>query len=170
MTPDLVDRVEGRTLVGITYVGLPWDSGPSDTDSVDVVNRAVVLDFDGVRLAVRWDLRPPIECLVVENFDPSSTKAPLTTTRDVSHRWRSVIGGALIAHDWGWQEVESGREAWALSLRLGNAQTLFVALGELIDGAPTYMPDSLVVTASERIARAYRPPAALSIPWDDAGT
>lgn len=169
MTSNLIDRVEGRPLVGITYLGLPWDPTPADTQLVDVVNRAVVLDFDGLRLAVRWDLRPPVERLAVESYGESSAVAPLTTSHDVSHRWRSVIGGVLNAHAWGWHEVESGTEVWAVALRFSNAQTLFIALGELVEGAPIYLPDSLVVTASERIAKAYRPRAALNIPWDEGG-
>lgn len=166
MTSDILDAVEGRTLVGLAYLGFPWDPVPSDAESVDAVNGAVVLDFGDMRLAVRWDLRPPVERLIVESFDAFATAAPLTTSRDVSHRWRSVLGSSLTSHAWGWHEVESGREIWAVALRFSNAQTLTIALGELVEGVPTYMPDSLVVTATERIAKAYKPRAAINSLWE----
>lgn len=168
MTSDLIDAVEGRTLVRMAYVGLPWDPAPSDADPMDAVNRAAILDFDDIRLIVRWDLRPPVERLVVETYDASIATAPLTSVHDVSHRWRSVIGGVLVSHAWGWHDVESGRETWALALTFNNAQTLFIALGELVEGDPTYLPDSLVVTATEHVAQVYRPSAAVNIPWKDA--
>ncbi len=170
MSSDILDGAEGRTLVGITYLGFPWDSMPSDAESVDAVNRAIVLDFGDVRLAVRWDLRPPVERLIVESFDASAAAAPLTTSRDVSHRWQSILGSSLTSHAWGWHEVESGREIWAVALRFSNAQTLIIALGELVEGVPTYLPDSLVVTATERIAKAYKPRAATNSLWEMLAT
>ena len=164
MTNDSLDQAVGLMLRRISYVGLPWDQEPKDSSLVDVVSRAVLLDFGLTSLQIGWYLRPPIERLAVAQQE-SWEGASLTTVHDVSGRWRRLIGKQLRAYRFGMQDVESGLEPWAVLLEFGGDVKLFVALGEMTAGHPTYLHDSLVVTAEPDIARAYIPIASMSSAW-----
>ena len=83
---------------------------------------------------------------------------------DVSERWQGLLGARLIGASWSDHETGDGVQPWAVTLEFDIGE-LVVALGEVIDGRPSYLPDSLVVTANRRLALDYRPPAALTPAW-----
>jgi hypothetical protein len=122
------------------------------------------LDFGVVKVQIRWDLRPPVERLAVERQAPWQ-EVPLTSILDVSGRWRPLLGRRLLTYRFGLQDVESGQERWALLLAFEGGSKLLVALGELVEGCPTYLPDSLIVTADPDVALAYAPIASLGSVW-----
>lgn len=53
----------------------------------------------------------------------------------------------------------------AVTLAFAEVGELVVALGEVVDGSPSYLPDSLIVTGSRDAALSYRPSAALTPAW-----
>ena len=164
MTYELLDGAIDRELTAIRYVGLPWEHEPTRGAIVDAVSRAVLLEFGTLTLQVRWLLEPPIERLAVES--PTAWQAlPLAKVVDASGRWAALLGTRLLKYEVGFQEVESGREPWALLLHLEDAGRLLIALGELDDGVPKYLPDSLVVTEDATTARQYVPNASEGSLW-----
>ncbi|WP_432880555.1 hypothetical protein ACQPYH_35480 [Kribbella sp. CA-245084] len=125
---------------------------------------AVLLTFDASHALLRWDLRPPVEQLVVLSNEPDEPR-PLTRRVDVSRRWTAFLGAQLIGASWADQETTDGLQPWAITLAFEGTGDLVIALGELVNGIPTYLPDSLIVTSSRDVALCYRPPASLTPSW-----
>ncbi|MFD7158498.1 hypothetical protein ACFV9C_28140 [Kribbella sp. NPDC059898] len=158
------DQFVGRRLCGVKYDLLEWENRPEATSVVDTIPKAVILEFDGISLLLRWDLNPPTEQLVMD-LDDGSPPGPLVRRTDVSVRWNGFLGAELVAASWAQHETGDGLQPWAVTLTFADVGELVVALGEVVDGALAYIPDSLIVTASRDAARSYRPPAALTSAW-----
>lgn len=157
----------GRPLRGIQYDLLEWEEEPDAAATVDAVPKAVVLKFGELNVLLTWDLRPPTEQLVMLTAEPSQP-SPLTRRVDVSERWGTFLGAKLVGTSWAQQETGDGLQPWAVTLAFAGAGELVVALGEVVDGSPSYIPDSLIVTASRDAALSYRPPATLAPAWTTA--
>jgi hypothetical protein len=56
---------------------------------------------------------------------------------------------------------------WALALNFRNAASVAVALGELVDDMPSYLPDSLVVLFGQEAAESYRIASSPTSAWGD---
>lgn len=56
---------------------------------------------------------------------------------------------------------------WALALTFRNAASVAVALGELVDDVPSYLPDSLVVLFGQEVAESYRISSSPTSAWGD---
>jgi hypothetical protein len=165
MTMTAVDSALGQELVRVEYVMLPWEPEPAESAAIDAVSRAVILKFDKAGIQIRWKLQPPVERIVVEPVE-DWRDAPLSNVVSVSSRWSDLIGRRLSGYRLSYQHVESGSEPWAITLDFEGGLRLLLALGELTDGKPTYLPDSLVVTADALVASAYAPPASEGNPWE----
>lgn len=166
MTAVDLSRLLGSQLTGVQYDILEWEVEPAADSTVDQVPKAVTLTFDGLRVQLRWDLRPPIERLVM--VTGAQPLGPLTRRIDVSKRWEALLGSRLVGVSWAEQETPDGFQPWAVTLAFSGGGELVVALGELIEGTPTYIPDSLIVTSSREDAIAYRPPASPTPAWTRA--
>lgn len=164
MTEVAESQVLGSRLRGVQYDLLEWDDEPVATSIVDAVPKAVILTFDSLSVLLRWDLSPPTERLVMMSDEHSQT-GPLVRRVDVSGRWGAFLGAQLIAASWAEQETGDGLQPWAVTLAFAEVGDLVVALGEVVDGFPSYIPDSLIVTASRDVALSYRPSAALTPAW-----
>lgn len=55
-----------------------------------------------------------------------------------------------------------------MNLRFASGRHLAIALGELLPGGISYIPDCLLVTSSREIAQSLAPPAALGTAWGDS--
>ncbi len=84
---------------------------------------------------------------------------------DVSTRWQHLLGQCIVAESESRQFTPSGEAVWARNFHFDSGARIVIALGELIDGRVSYIPDSLVVTDSPTAAYAYRPSAASSPAW-----
>lgn len=157
-------RVLGSRLQGVKYDLLEWQDEPSPTSIVDTVPKAVILEFDETSVLLRWDLRPPSEQLLFLSSE-GVTPGPLVRRVDVSQRWGAFLGARLVAASWAQQETGDGLQPWAVTLAFADAGELVLALGEVVDGSLSYIPDSLIVTASRDAALSYQPPAALTPAW-----
>lgn len=163
MTTVAESKVLGRRLRGVQYDLFEWDDAPDATVSVDTVPKAVILVLDELSVVLTWELRPPAEQLTMAVLGGMYPDPALLFRRlDVSRRWSAFLGAELVSTSWAEQETGDGVQPWAVTLVFAGVGTLVVALGEVLDGSPSYIPDSLVVTASRDVACAYRPPAALS--------
>jgi hypothetical protein len=154
----------GRRLTAVQYEIFEWEDEPVPTSIVDAVPKAVILTFEGLTVLLRWDLRPPTEQLVLLK-DGRSIAGRLTQRVDVSRRWGAFLNAKLVAASWASQETGDGIQPWAVTLAFAGAGELVVALGEVVNGCLSYIPDSLIVTASRDVGLSYRPPAALAPAW-----
>lgn len=160
---DLSDLVGGH-LTRVYYDLFVWNAAPHDDSILDEVPLAVILGFDTQDVILRWDLRPPVEQLVSLKVE-ESVPGPSIRHIDVSGRWSPFLGSQLIGVSWAEQETSDGFQPWAVTLMFGVVGELVIALGELMNGVPTYIPDSLIVTASRRAALSYQPTASPTPAW-----
>lgn len=158
-------RVLGSRLRAVKYDLLEWEDEPDGTSLVDTVPKAVILEFDESSVVLAWDLNPPTERLVMIGSEDPPQPGPLVRRVDVSERWDVLLGATLVGISWAQQETGDGLHPWAVTLAFADAGELVVALGEALDGSPSYLPDSLIVTASRDAALSYRPLAALTPAW-----
>jgi len=168
MTPTNVVEADllGRRLTGVRYDMFAWDDLPTAESSVDAVPMAVILSFNGLNICLRWNLEPPSEQLVMLT-ETDLSSGPLVRRVDVSERWHDLLNAQLVRASWAEHETGEGVQPWAVTFDFARAGGLVVALGELIDGLPSYLPDSLLVTADRDVALRYRPPGALTPAWTD---
>lgn len=165
-----VDQVHllGSRLTGVHYDLLEWEAEVPVDSALDEVPKAVLLAFDRLDVLLRWELRPPIEqLLMLSNQD--AQPGPLFRRVDVSRRWVAFLGAQVVGASWAEQETCDGLQPWAVTISFDGARELVVALGELVDGVPTYLPDSLIVTASREVALSYWPPASPTPAWTSPG-
>ena len=161
----------GQALRSIHYDLLAWEPMPSEASAVDEVSMGVLLGVEEFQVMLRWELRPPVERLAA--FDGRRlAPAPLARRFDVSARWAAFIGARISDVSWSEQLTEGGLQPWAVTLAFAEAGELVVALGEVVDGHLSYIPDAMVVTARREVASAYRPPASRTPAWTStlAGT
>lgn len=121
---------------------------------------ALELVFDGIPVVISWLMENEIECLNVRSRGVAAVIPDYSKTIDLSARpgWEACVGGELIS-------VRTSRHRpvpaqgdclWALALTFRNAASVAVALGELVDDIPSYLPDSLVVIFGQEAAESYR--------------
>jgi hypothetical protein len=158
------DEVVGRRLRGVKYDVLEWEESPALTSIVDTIPKAVILEFAELGVLVTWDLDPPSEQLVMRRSE-GSTPGPLARRIDVSMRWKAFLGAEVVSASWAQHETGDGLQPWAVTLMFAGVGELVVALGETVDGDPSYIPDSLIMTASRDVALSYQPRAALTSAW-----
>jgi hypothetical protein len=157
-------QILGSRLRAVKYDLLEWEGLPDPTSSVDAIAMAVILQLDEMSVLLRWDLHPPTERLVIVSGEHSQL-APLVRRVDVSERWGAFLGAKVVAASWAQQETGDGLQPWAVTFSFADVGELVVALGEVVDGSPSYIPDSLIMTASQDAALSYRPLAALTPAW-----
>lgn len=156
----------GSRLAGVHYDLLEWEDEPAARSILDQVSKGVILAFDTLSVLLRWDLRPPVERLVMVSNE-NRQAGPLTRRVDVSLRWKELLGSQVVGVSWSEQETSDGLQPWAVTFALADAGELVVALGELVNGIPAYLPDSLIVTASREAGLSYMPSASLMPAWTD---
>ena len=144
----------GQGLWKVEYELLFFEEFPSASAVIDDVAMAVRLIWaDGAVIRIGW--RNPAywedEGLL---FD--GAQAENAACVDVSTRWSSCVGARLDSVVVSRSLAET-RRIWAMNFDFDNDNHLVIALGELDEGMPSYMPDNLIVTDSEAIARAYWP-------------
>lgn len=159
------DDLLGARLQKISYYLFEWEEPPQPGQDVDEATMGVALSFDRLEVALTWRLEPPnIERLEIHEPHRMSD-APLIREVDVSARWSNLIGMRVIAASWALHETNDGMQPWALTFAFEGSDGLLVALGEIVDGHPTYLPDSLVVTSSRDVGLSYRPSSSACAAW-----
>jgi len=144
----------GQELQKVKYELFDWEEQPSSVALVDDIATAVCLQW-GDLSEVRITWRNP-SYWEEEGLDFGGTQKKGTESVDVSARWKPLIGATLDRVTPLYSNAFTHR-TWAIRLEFGNGTNLIIALGALKEGIPSYMPDNLIVTASEIIARAYWP-------------
>jgi hypothetical protein len=100
-----------------------------------------------------------IECLNVRSRGAAPVIPDYSKTIDLSARpgWEACVGEELISVRASQHRPvpTQGDCLWALALTFRNAASVAVALGELADDIPSYLPDSLVVLFGQEAAESY---------------
>jgi hypothetical protein len=153
--------LRGQRLNRVRYVVLPESPGLEmrPSESWDEVEYAVELIFDDMSVIISWLMENEIECLNVRSGSVAAVIPDYSKTIDLSARpgWEACVGEELIS-----VRVSRHRPVptqgdclWALALTFRNATSVAVALGELVDDIPSYLPDSLVVLFGQQAAQSY---------------
>ncbi|MDR0848415.1 MAG: hypothetical protein LBN10_05145 [Propionibacteriaceae bacterium] len=144
----------GEVLARIQYELFDWEDVPSEADAVDEVNMAITLSWgNAASTRIRWANPGWWD---VEGLEFGGEPRRGLQLFDASKRWAFLIGETL--EDVSFSRTPSSVDlVWAVNLGFSGGKHLVVALGELVDSVPSYMPDTLVVTSSESVARSYWP-------------
>ena len=156
----------GDALASVSYELLSWEEAPSIGSRVDQVAMAATLHWQmAPSTRISWSTDAEREGLV-QGGPSGESPGPELEIIDVSARWGALIGQRLTACTFS-HSVPPSDLPWAMNLRFASGAHLVIALGELLDDEPTYIPDSLLVTGSREVAAAFSPPAALGTAWSD---
>ncbi len=153
---DAIERVEYLTSApAADFLDLSGAGVHGDADTV------VVTLASGAILHLAWTQSGPNEGLSVSLGDRRADHGELLDLVDVSGEsgWLDLLGRPVSGIRASWQVPNEGcpETLWALSFELDEDDGATVALGELQGGAPTYMPDSLVVVFGRVAGIAYAP-------------
>ncbi len=156
----------GDRLMAIGYDQLK-SLEPTNVESlVDEVDIAVTLHWkNSPPSRVSWSVDAWNEGLVGQ-WPVDDHPRPELAIVDASDRWKDIVGTRLVHFRFSWS-VSPHSLPWAVNLRFETGDHLVIALGELLNGEPSYMPDTLLVTGSAEFAGAYHHPAAISSAWGD---
>jgi hypothetical protein len=158
---DALRGLRGQRLNRVRYVVLPESPGPEmrASESWDEVEYAVELVFDGMSVVISWQMENEIECLTVRPRGVVPVIPDYSKTIDLSAQsgWEACVGEELISVRASQHRPDpaQGDCLWALALTFRNAASVAVALGELVDDIPSYLPDSLVVLFGKEAAEGY---------------
>jgi hypothetical protein len=139
-----------------------------DVDRIHEVD-TVELEFDtGCVVRIRWAMAGADEGLDVE-LDPDPPNGSGLQVIDVggTASWAALLGQPVTHVRSAWHVLSDAGTTllWAISIRTEGGGEASIALGEVLDGAPVYLPDSLVVLFSSAEAEAYRQPASTTSAW-----
>ncbi|WP_077488494.1 hypothetical protein [Sinomonas mesophila] len=142
---------------------LGWEEA---TAHIDEVAMAVTLHWrTSPSTRIHWNSDAWNEGLV-QGGPGEADPSPKVTITDVSERWRDLSGKRLTACTFS-HSTRPSDLPWAMNLQFASGANLVIALGELLDGQPSYMPDTLLVIGTREAAESYSHPAALGTAWGD---
>ena len=167
------DGLLGKRLGLVRYVVLPEspESAMRASASRDEVEYAIELVFDSQPVAISWQMDNEMECLSVRSHGVEDVISDYSKIIDVSVQsgWGACVGEELISVRISRHSPVSAEDncLWAVALSFGNAASVTVALGELVAGMPSYLPDSLVVLFGKDAAESYRIASSPSSAWGE---
>ena len=157
---------QGLTVESVEY-HLLWFESPPKPQIVDVVSMAVEINFgDAGRARFHWRIDPTFEGLEVGPWKVGDAATELSHV-DATDRW-GLSGARLARYVVATQLTDRGEAQmpWSCRLVFEDDRNLVIALGELSpEGQLTYLPDSLIVTASQEVACGYRLDSSASTAW-----
>jgi hypothetical protein len=171
----IIRGVIGSQFVRVRYLvpaGSSWPGGRQD-GMVHEVDHGVELGLlDGSALLVQWEMQGDNEFLSVASS--SSTEAAvqgLIDAVDVTSmpEWTHVLGRTIdcigvARHVSGSGSPES---FWALRFCLEGGASFVIALGEMREGIPAYLPDAVVVLFDRRDAESYMSAGSVTSAWGE---
>lgn len=172
MAHHTLSGLRGKRLDLVRYVVLPESPEPEMRPSAgwDEVEYAIELVFDGVPIAISWQMENEMECLSVRPQSAGDV-AHYSKIIDLSAHpgWEACVGEELISIRVSQYRPASTQDdcLWALAFIFRNAVSIAVALGELVDDMPSYLPDSLVVLFGQEAAESYRIAGSPTSAWGD---
>jgi hypothetical protein len=164
----LCDAV-GSQIASVGYLvpsGAQWPDGREDGLRHEVDHGVELALTNGLTLSLRWEMQGENEFLAVET---SSLRGSLIDVIDVSDvpEWSSIVGqtirGLGIARHAANTDCPSS--VWAIRFDVGNGSSFVIALGEIREDVPAYLPDAVLVLFEKEDAESYRTTASPTSAW-----
>jgi hypothetical protein len=168
--------VVGSRIVGVRYlvpVGTRWPDGREDGPVHEVDQGVELVLADGSALSVQWLMQGEDEFLSIAPMSNSGVRAgTLLDAFDVSEapEWTGILGRTVNGIGAAWHVPNAGRprSVWALRINLDGGSSFVIALGEVREGNPAYLPDSMVVLFNREDAEAYRIGGSATSAWGES--
>ncbi|TCC34934.1 hypothetical protein [Kribbella sindirgiensis] len=163
----------GRTVDRIDYLVSAGDgsTGIWDRQLCHEVDHGVQLSMnDGAVLRLSWEMSGLDEFLTTDSaaLNESIAHGRIRAV-DVSsvQPWPSAVGASIVRAGVALHAPGEGdtQMPWAARLELSTGFVVAVALGEVHQDAPRYLPESVVVLFRRAAAEAYQPEAGGSTAW-----
>lgn len=156
----LLGELIGHRLGAVRYLMLFYGPGLPERpgDDIEQADYAVELTIDDRPFLLRWREENDAEALVVseglaQENEWSSRLVDVTDRRGWQSRTGNEIKGASISTQQ--PDVEFDEYVWAIRFDFQSGEPVVVALGELADDEPRYLPTSLLVFFDENRAWNY---------------
>lgn len=170
---ELSAAVVGRGLWNVVYFvppGLERVEEDSVGDAIHLVDMGVSLVLDGLTINLAWSMDGPEEGLAVatDPLDPMFFgRSAVPIDANGISPWPSRLGHTIEGIAWAWHQPcdDCPDLLWALRVDFGAPGSAVIALGDVEDGTPRYMPDSLLILFDEDVARSYAIPAGEGSSW-----
>jgi hypothetical protein len=168
--------VIGSRIAGVRYLvpaGAGWPDGREDGLVHEVDQGVVLVMTDGSALSAQWLMQGEDEFLAIAPMSISGLRAgSLIDAIDVSGapEWMAILGRTVNGVGVAWHVPNAGRpkSIWALRFDIEGGSSFVIALGEVRDGSPTYLPDAIVVLFDREDAESYRIAGGVTSAWGEA--
>ncbi|MEY9965483.1 hypothetical protein ABIA33_003525 [Streptacidiphilus sp. MAP12-16] len=169
----LLCDVVGSRISSVSYLvpsGAQWPDG-REGGLVHEVDHGVELALaNGRRLALRWEMEGENEFLGVSSASlGDGSSGSLIDSVDVSDlpEWSSIIGLTIRGIGVAWHIANLGcpNSVWALRFDLEDGPSFVIALGEIRDDAPAYLPDAVLVLFEKEVAELYQMASSTTSAW-----
>lgn len=169
----LLRSVVGSRISSVSYIvpsGEQWPDGREDGPIHEVDHGVELKLINGVILSVHWEMQGENEFLAVSSasLDDGSIGS-LIGAIDVSGlpEWPSITGLTVRGLGIAWHRANPGcpDSAWALRFDLDDKISFVIALGEIREGIPSYLPDSVLVLFEKEDAESYKTAASATSSW-----
>lgn len=155
--------VIGSRIVDVRYflpAGVHWPDGRVDGLVHEVDHGVELAMADGSVLALYWEMRGEDEFLaIVPRSVAGFWVEGLIETVNVSQEpdWVGILGRTITGVGVARHVPNAGcpRSVWAARIDLDGGSSFVIALGQIHEGAPDYLPDSIVVLFDRKDAESY---------------
>lgn len=170
-----LSEVIGAQVVGVRYLvpgGAQWPDGRADGFVHEIDHGVELMLSDDHVLCMQWQMDGENEYLRVSLRSPTheTSDNTLIDAIDVSSapEWTSLLGGSISSIRISWHIANTGcpRSVWAIRFDVETGASFVVALGEVRDGVPTYLPDSVLVIFDREDAETYRTAGSSTSAWE----
>lgn len=155
--------VVGSRIVDVRYLlsaGVPWPGGRVYGLVHEVEHGVELVMADGSALALYWEMRGEDQFLAivprsVAGFWVEGLIDALSVSKEPE--WVGILGRTIHGVGVAWHVPNAGcpRSVWAARIDLDGGSSFVIALGEIHEGAPAYLPDSIVVLFDRNDAESY---------------
>jgi hypothetical protein len=155
--------VIGSRVVDVRYLvpaGAQWPDGREDGLVHEVDHGVELVMADGSALSLQWEMQGEDEFLSIVLQSVSRARADgLIDAFGVadSPEWSEIFGRPVTDVGVAWHIPNAGcpRSVWAIRIDLDGDSSFVIALGEVREGVPAYLPDSIVVLFDREDAESY---------------
>ena len=155
--------VVGSRIVEVRYLvpaGVQWPDGRGDGLVHEVDHGVELVMADGSVLALHWEMRGEDEFLAIVPMSVSGfwTEGQIEALSfSDAPEWMGILGRTVTGVGVAWHIPNAGcpRSVWAIRIDLVGGSSFVIALGEVREGTPAYLPDSIVVLFDRHDAESY---------------
>lgn len=167
--------VVGSRIVDVRYIlpaGAQWPDGRVEGLVHEVDQGVELVKADGSVLALLWEQRGWEEFLAIVPMSVSGSWAEgLIDVLSVSGtpEWMDILGRTIhgVGVAWHIPNADCPKSVWAIRIEVDGGSSFAIALGEIHEGAPTYLPDSIVVLFGREAAESYWIPGNDTSAWGE---